>query len=259
MVAIDAERLIGAMLRTSLGGAKAEQPKAVAALPVATAESEPQATDVAQVAPPVAEDAMPAREPDRRPRTSRGEHRGRDFGDRDRGPRGRGGREREREPRDNGRPATPSPEPKRTTPPKDDHREFWEVWSEEVGRTPNPTQEAPSVAPVSVPPVASMSVAPVAPFAPVAVGASPPEQPADGSVRLYVNLGRKDGVTPEAVAEQLAAAGVSLPSSDVELMNTHCYINVSAEVAETLCQKLNGRLYNGRAIVCERARPPRRR
>jgi hypothetical protein len=30
-------------------------------------------------------------------------------------------------------------------------------------------------------------------------------------------------------------------------------------VADVLCEKMNGRLYNGRAIVCERARPPRRR
>jgi hypothetical protein len=52
---------------------------------------------------------------------------------------------------------------------------------------------------------------------------------------------------------------VPVPVSDVELMNTHCYINVSREVADTLCAKVNGQLYSGRAIVCEPARPPRRR
>jgi hypothetical protein len=74
-----------------------------------------------------------------------------------------------------------------------------------------------------------------------------------------VNLGRKDGATPELVAEQLSASGVALPPSDIELMNTHSYINVPPDAADTLCQKMNGRLFNGRAIICERARPPRRR
>ena len=78
-------------------------------------------------------------------------------------------------------------------------------------------------------------------------------------MRLYVNLGRKDGATTELVAEQLSASGVSLPASDIELMNTHSYINVSPDIADTLCEKMNGRQFNGRAIVCERARPPRRR
>jgi hypothetical protein len=114
-----------------------------------------------------------------------------------------------------------------------------------VGRTPTPEAAAPEAAALEADSPA----------------VSPPitDQGTSGAVRLYVNLGRKDGATPEIVAEQLSASGVTLPVSDVELMNTHSYINVSPEAADALCQKMNGRLYNGRAIVCERARPPRRR
>jgi hypothetical protein len=128
----------------------------------------------------------------------------------------------------------------RATAAAGDTREFWEVWSEEVGRTP--TQD-------SAAPLASTGDA----------GPAAAEQTASGSVRLYVNLGRKDGVTPEIVAQQLSSSGVALPASDIELMNTHSYVNVSPEVADTLCSKMNGQSYNGRAIVCERARPLRRR
>jgi hypothetical protein len=82
---------------------------------------------------------------------------------------------------------------------------------------------------------------------------------APGEVRLYVNLGRKDDVTAEVVAELLSSSGASVPVADVELMNTHSYINVSKEAADTLCAAMNGRNHNGRAVVCEPARPPRRR
>jgi hypothetical protein len=42
-------------------------------------------------------------------------------------------------------------------------------------------------------------------------------------------------------------------------MNTHSYVNVNQEVAQALCAGMSGRAHNGRAVVCEPARPPRRR
>ena len=314
MTAIDAERLIGALLRGALGATKAEVPKPEAHNPAPLAETEP-----TQAPPPQA--STPEREPDRRERSSRrddrgerggrGEYRARGYGERERSGRGRGGRgereresrgtekpgqltteqprsvereresrgdakpgqaateqprsvereresrgdakpgqvateqsrsvERERESRCDAKPGQVATEQPRTGARGDDTREFWEVWSEEVGRTPAP--ESPTQEPES----SSDAV----------VGAA--DDAGVVEVRLYVNLGRKDGVTPEMVAEQLSAAGVALPASDVELMNTHSYINVSREVADVLCSKVTGQLYNGRAIVCEPARPPRRR
>jgi len=42
-------------------------------------------------------------------------------------------------------------------------------------------------------------------------------------------------------------------------MNTHTYINVDAGEAERLCAALSGKEHGGRTLLCERARPPRRR
>jgi hypothetical protein len=42
-------------------------------------------------------------------------------------------------------------------------------------------------------------------------------------------------------------------------MNTHTYINVDSADGEKLCAGLVGKERNGRAIMCEPARPPRRR
>ncbi len=252
LVAIDAERLVGSLLRGVLGAAKTEATK-IAPVPATEAQAE-------AAAPQRESDAPVPQEPDRRERSMRGESRGRGYGerdrDRDRGGRPRPGRERdrdrgrdrprERDTKDNERADKPIAETTRPKPASDDGREFWEVWSEEVGRTPTP-QETPAA-----------SAPPVPPSPPPAPPASS-DSPASGAVRLYVNLGRKDGATPELVAEQLSASGVSLPASDIELMNTHSYVNVSPDVADTLCEKMNGRQFNGRAIVCERARPPRRR
>lgn len=249
LVAIDAERLVGSLLRGVLGSAKSEAAKP-------TPVPAPQAQ--AEAAPPQRESPPPvAQEPDRRERSMRGEPRGRSYGerDRDRGGRSRPGRERDRD-RSRERPHErdtkgsesadkPIAETTRPKPASDDGREFWEVWSEEVGRTPTPQAATPT-----------MSASPAQPSLPPPTSS---EASASGAVRLYVNLGRKDGATTELVAEQLSASGVSLPASDIELMNTHSYINVSPDIADTLCEKMNGRQFNGRAIVCERARPPRRR
>jgi ATP-dependent RNA helicase DeaD len=232
MTAIDAERLVGSLLRGALGSTKAEGHGQQASSPV---------TDVEPGAPaPVA--AAPDKGLERRERSPHGERRGaRGYGERERGgPRRSGRGERERDSRVGGRSARPAPEQRRASPRADDTREFWEVWSEEVGRTP--AQDSP----------ASESAV-------SQDGSAAGELAVSDSVRLYVNLGRKDGVTPEIVAEQLASAGIALPPSDIELMNTHSYLNVSREVADTLCGKMHGQLYNGRAIVCEPARPPRRR
>jgi superfamily II DNA/RNA helicase len=240
MGAVDAERLLGSLLRGALSSVK---PEAHHAAPVVVAAHAPEGPA------PIPE--APFRE-ERRPRTTHDEHRPSAYGqrerpERERGPRERPGRERSRSdrPADSGpstRPAgSASPQPTR----KDDGREFWEVWSEEVGRTPGnePAPRTEAAAPAAMPTTI-----------PAAEG-----QPSSDKARLYVNLGRKDGVTPENVAELLSSSGVSVPTADVELMNTHSYVNVSRDDAEKLCKAMVGKEYNGRAVTCEPARPPRRR
>jgi ATP-dependent RNA helicase DeaD len=247
MVAIDAERLIGSLLRGALASAKTEAPKP---LPALTSQTEVPPSAPAPERP--AHEATSAREADRHERGLHGERRPRSFGERDRPGRehsrrerdGRGN-ERERDARGSDRPPRPAPAAAGKPAKSDDGREFWEVWSEEVGRTPVVSSEVENGA-ASAPPSALDE-----PAAAVQV--------ASGLVRLYVNLGRKDGATAEQVAEMLSSSGAVVPVADVELMNTHCYVNVAKETAETLCAGLNGRSHNGRAVVCEPARPPKRR
>jgi hypothetical protein len=126
------------------------------------------------------------------------------------------------------------------------------VWSEEVGRTP--TAESATIAATIAATAAATTAEPAASLA------SPSEgQAMSGQTRLYVNLGRKDGATADLVSEMLSSSGVTVPATDVELMNTHSYVNVARDAAEALCTAMNGKSHNNRAVVCEPARPPKRR
>jgi len=224
--AVDAERLVGSLLRNALATAKPEpRPEAPVAADIAPGVSAPKPE-------------APAREERRARREERraGAYGQRELPARERPVRERAGRDRARRERGSNPPAA---RPVAAAPlvKNDDGREFWEVWSEEVGRTPG-NGGAPHVDETAS-----------------AAEAQPPSDKA----RLYVNLGRKDGATSESVAELLSSGGVPVPTSDVELMNTHSYVNVAREVAQGLCAAVNGRDFNGRAITCEPARPPRRR
>ncbi len=245
MIAIDAERLIGSLLRGALAGVKAE-----AARPVPATQAGP-LTSVPLPVPSLREAAAPSRDTDRHERGMHGERRPRSYGERDRPGRERGRRERDGrgDGRSNDRPAQSEQAAAGRPPKADDGREFWEVWSEEVGRTPNGAGTESQTAVTVGAPAAGADAPVVAHVAAVATG----------QVRLYVNLGRKDGATAEMVADMLSSSGTVVPAADVELMNTHCYVNVAKEAAEALCAGMNGRSHNGRSILCEPARPPRRR
>ena len=266
MGAGDGERLIGCLLHEALAGKAAHVERA--------AQPHQDDGDRRDEAPPAEKTAEPAR-PAREPAEER--HGGRGYRDRERsGPgRGRPPRDRERASSDHPRSGGErrerverSPQPARAASPvrpaaasagsPSDGREFWEVWSEEVGRTPTTsaapspeTTEAPEqqpAAPSQPPPVAS-SQAPAAGY----------QAPAPGQVRLYLNLGRKDGVSTDEIAALLASTGVTVPAPAIDVMNTHSYINVDSADGEKLCAGLVGKERNGRAIMCEPARPPRRR
>jgi ATP-dependent RNA helicase DeaD len=241
MVAIDAERLVGSLLRGVLAGAKTETRKVE---PAVIAQTETPASSPEQAAP--SRDTMPPRDSDRHERSMHGERRPRGYGERDRP--GHERTRRERDGRGSGKPESkPESKPSQPAPvamakpaKKDDGREFWEVWSEEVGRTPAAEASAPSEPAASTATVSE-------------------ERVASGQVRLYVNIGRKDGATADLVSEMLSSGGATVPAGDIELMNTHCYVNVPRDAAEALCTAMNGKSHNGRAIVCETARPPKRR
>jgi ATP-dependent RNA helicase DeaD len=155
----------------------------------------------------------------------------------DRGDRGRGGR------------------PPRGPSAPGETKEFWEVWSEEVGRTSGPAAAGDAT-------VGGDTV--VVEDAPLPREAAPPAPPRaelsdSGQARLYLNLGRKDGASEGDVVGLLATEGVTVGPGDLDVMNTHTYVNVPPADAERLCAALAGKQHNGRALVCEPARPPRRR
>jgi ATP-dependent RNA helicase DeaD len=113
-------------------------------------------------------------------------------------------------------------------------RDFWSVWREDG---------PPAVAPAGTP------------EEPVPAAEAPP--PSD-QARLFLNLGRKDDATAEEVAALFGELGVAIPPADIEVMNTHSYINVPPGDAERLCTSLSGRERRGRLLSCEPARPRRR-
>jgi ATP-dependent RNA helicase DeaD len=271
MGASDGERLIGCLLRGALAGKKAQIEPAAPPRQDDGGSAESAPADKAG-----AEPARPAREP-AEPRHSSGyQDRERSRPDRGRPPRDRerassdrprsGGEHRERterSPRPE-RAARPTPATPAPTAPPSDGREFWEVWSEEVGRTPT-ASAAPPPETTEVPSLPPQAASPPPPAASPPSGASFPtpsaayQAPAPGQVRLYLNLGRKDGVSTDEIVSLLASTGVSVPATSVDTMNTHTYINVDSADGEKLCAGLVGKERNGRAIMCEPARPPRRR
>jgi ATP-dependent RNA helicase DeaD len=250
MSALDVERLVGALLRGAFAEPKSSPRPAVAAPAVSSSEA---------LSPSPRQPPVEGKEPDRRERTMHGERRPRGYGERERPSRERSRSStqdrQDRDPRRNGTSARPSAAPTSQTPRKDDTREFWEVWSEEVGRTP--TVES-AVQPVSEP-TSELAMAPATPPAVSTSATSAAGLVGAGQTRLYVNLGRKDNATPEGIAELLSSSGITVPAEHVELMNTHSYVNVAADTAEKLCAAMNGRTHGGRAVLCEPARPPKRR
>ena len=261
MGASDGERLIGCLLRGALAGKETT----VARTAPPRQESREQAAPSEKVGD---ESARPAREHTEE-RHSHGGYRDheRSRPDRGRPPRDRGPSERpraggehrervERSPRPAERAARPAQTTVATAAPPSDGREFWEVWSEEVGRTPTASPAPPPEATEALEPQLSATSSPPAASPAPAAGY---QAPAPGQVRLYLNLGRKDGVSTDELVALLASTGVSVPATSIDTMNTHTYINVDAADGEKLCAGLVGKERNGRTIMCEPARPPRRR
>jgi len=272
VTAVDGERLVAALLAHSYA--------AVEGMPVV---AKPKPAPVFNTEPPPRPAASEPRERDRDrdrdrdPGFDRDRSRDRDrprFGGRDR-PRDRGRpgeRDRPRfgdRDRERGRGPAPGPAPgpggggdsgagrrheRRPPPPlRNDQppaeREFWEVWSEEraqaegAGGPPPAEGSAPGTAPS-----AFESTSP-------GVGA---EAPAGDVARLYLNLGRKDGASEKEIRDLLATHAGSSNVMDVDVMNTHTYLNVAPGDAEQIVTALTGKEMGGRQLVCETAKPRRR-
>jgi hypothetical protein len=81
---------------------------------------------------------------------------------------------------------------------------------------------------------------------------------APGTARLYLNLGRKDGAADKDVLELLSQHAGLASQPEIDIMNTHTYINVPSDDAQKVCEALTGKELAGRALVCEPAKPRRR-
>jgi hypothetical protein len=270
--AVDGERLVAALLAHSYAS--------VEGMPVVAAPRPAPAVSIAndvRVPPPEGEPRERERDRDR------------DFGDRgrdrDRDRPRFGGRDRDR-PRDRGRPGDrdrprfgdrdrsrgpaggpgasagedrhgsrrherrPPPPLRNDQPPAE--REFWEVWSEERAQAEG-TGGAPPA-----------GEAPVTPFESTSQGMGPSnERPRDDGppadvARLYLNLGRKDGASEKEVRDLLATYAGSPDVKDIDVMNTHTYLNVAPADADRIIAAVSGKELAGRQLVCETAKPRRR-
>jgi ATP-dependent RNA helicase DeaD len=146
-----------------------------------------------------------------------------------------------------------APRPLRNDPPPTE-REFWEVWSEEraAAASAEPTAPPAGAAPLAgaAPPAESLfSTAPVT---------STFDAPRTDVTRLYLNLGRKDGAAEHDVRDLITAHAGEASVQEVEVMNTHTYLNVAPADAERVCAALNGKELSGRQLLCEPAKPRRR-
>jgi len=79
------------------------------------------------------------------------------------------------------------------------------------------------------------------------------QAPAPGQVRLYLNLGRKDGISTEEIVSLLASTGVSVPATSIDTMNTPHLHHVDAADGEKAVRWL-GRQGTQRARHHVRAR-----
>ena len=124
----------------------------------------------------------------------------------------------------------------------DDGREFWEAWADERAKHAKPAAPEAAVQPNLVPGKETETRRPRRD--------SRPQLP--GEVRLYVNVGRRDGVDETGLRAFLSANGVEeLP---IEIHSSHTYLFVKDARVDSVSQSLSGQDLGGRNIICERAR-----
>ena len=130
-------------------------------------------------------------------------------------------------------------------------KEFWEVWSEEKAAAQRVGEAGPS----------ERDAAPTRETDERRdrgdIHTRPPEPLPAGLARLYLNLGRKDGASEAAIRSLLHEHASVSDVPEIDVMNTHTYLNVAGADADRICASLTGRQNGDRALVCERARPRR--
>jgi ATP-dependent RNA helicase DeaD len=263
--AVDGERLVAALLAHSYASVEG-MPIVAAPRPVVTSA----ANDVQpRAAAPVPSEGDRGRDGDRDRYRDRDRDRPR-FGGRDRGPRDRGrpggdrdrprfgDRDRTRAPAASAGEENPSRRHERRPPPplRNDQppaeREFWEVWSEEKTKLGDGGAAQPPAA------AASLTPAPFESTAPGIGDGGHSDEPRTDVARLYLNLGRKDGASEKEIRDLLSTYADNSTVVDVDVMNTHTYLNVAPADADRIITAVTGKEMGGRQLICETAKPRRR-
>lgn len=85
------------------------------------------------------------------------------------------------------------------------------------------------------------------------------EAPSDPSVRLFVNVGKREDADVEAIRSFLGEAlgETAEQLGRITLRNTHCYIRVPEDFADEVIDACTGLVFHERGVVVERARAKR--
>lgn len=122
-------------------------------------------------------------------------------------------------------------------------KEFWETWADDKASKDNGDSGESAEAEK-------------------AEGAEPAEraeraQPDDGSVRLYVNIGKREKLAADEV-RTLLAEGMEGDDAEkigaISIRNTHCYVRVPEEIVDKLIDASKGKSIGERDVLVERAR-----
>jgi hypothetical protein len=73
-----------------------------------------------------------------------------------------------------------------------------------------------------------------------------------GQVRLYLNLGRRDGLRQPEIQQLLTDKGVTV--DEFRVRNSHTYLIVQEANETAVVAAFHGQTHNDRALVCERAK-----
>ena len=77
--------------------------------------------------------------------------------------------------------------------------------------------------------------------------------------RLYLNLGRKDGASEKEIRDLLSTYAGNSTVMDIDVMNTHTYLNVAPGDAEPDHRAPSpARKWAAASSICETAKPRRR-
>ena len=87
-----------------------------------------------------------------------------------------------------------------------------------------------------------------------------PSQDQGDQVRLYVNVGRRQGLRTSSELATYICSETDLPADDlgrIQICESHSYVQISGDKEQGLIEKLAGKEFKDRELRVERARTRR--